>query len=105
MLALSVSIPTISSPRRTSSPSDFSHLTIVPSSIESERRGIATSAMGRSGPSAPEPAARLQVAERRQHPPHDLRLLRGRELPQRPGVRHGDIPAPPPPPPRAPPTE
>src|SRR5688500_4057330 len=46
MLALSVSISTSSSPRLTSSPSDFSHLRIVPSSIESDRRGIETSAMG-----------------------------------------------------------
>src|ERR671932_1493779 len=45
MLALSVSISTSSSPRRTSSPSDFSHLRIVPSSMESERRGIAMFAM------------------------------------------------------------
>src|ERR1700750_1731693 len=45
MLALSVSISTSSSPLETASPSDFSHLRIVPSSIESERRGIATSAM------------------------------------------------------------
>src|SRR3954451_10685929 len=45
MLALSVSISTSSSPSLTSSPSDFSHLRIVPSSIESDRRGIATSAM------------------------------------------------------------
>src|ERR671934_640726 len=45
MLALSVSISTSSSPRDTSSPSDLSHLRIVPSSIESERRGIATSGM------------------------------------------------------------
>src|SRR3954466_12816592 len=45
MLALSVSISTSSSPLETSSPSDFSHLRIVPSSIESERRGIATSAL------------------------------------------------------------
>src|SRR5919202_4636612 len=45
MLALSVSISTSSSPRDTSSPSDLSHLRIVPSSIESDRRGIATSAM------------------------------------------------------------
>src|SRR5918992_4820611 len=43
MLALSVSISTSSSPRETSSPSDFSHFRIVPSSIESDRRGIATS--------------------------------------------------------------
>ena len=45
MLALSVSISTSSSPFSTSSPSDFSHLRIVPSSMESDRRGIATSAM------------------------------------------------------------
>src|SRR5688500_4378287 len=45
MLALSVSISTSSSPRLTSSPSAFSHLRIVPSSIESDRRGIATSAI------------------------------------------------------------
>src|SRR5215218_2953798 len=50
MLALSVSISTSSSPRLTSSPSDFSHLRIVPSSMESERRGIATSAMPGSVP-------------------------------------------------------
>src|SRR4051794_642043 len=43
MLALSVSISTSSSPLETSSPSDLSHLTIVPSSIESDRRGMATS--------------------------------------------------------------
>src|SRR5215207_3997593 len=46
MLALSVSISTSSSPRLTSSPSAFSHLRIVPSSMESDRRGIETSAMG-----------------------------------------------------------
>src|ERR671916_1918748 len=50
MLALSVSISTSSSPRLTSSPSDFSHLRIVPSSMESDRRGIATSAMRRKIP-------------------------------------------------------
>src|SRR4051794_39223330 len=43
MFALSVSISTSSSPLATSSPSDLSHLRIVPSSIESDRRGIATS--------------------------------------------------------------
>ena len=45
MLALSVSISTSSSPLETSSPSDLSHLRIVPSSIESDRRGMATSDM------------------------------------------------------------
>src|ERR1700759_4697539 len=47
MLALSVSISTSSSPLETSSPSDLSHLRIVPSSIESDRRGITTPAMPR----------------------------------------------------------
>src|SRR5829696_5134634 len=46
MFALSVSISTSSSPRLTSFPSAFSHLRIVPSSMESDRRGIETSAMG-----------------------------------------------------------
>src|ERR1700742_1592266 len=45
MFALSVSISTSSSPTATSSPSDLSHFRIVPSSMESDRRGIATSAM------------------------------------------------------------
>src|SRR6478736_7387543 len=45
MFALSVSISTSSSPLETSSPSDFSHLRIVPSSMESDRRGMATSDM------------------------------------------------------------
>src|SRR5215213_8843354 len=53
MLALSVSISTSSSPFWTSSPSDFSHLRIVPSSMESDSRGIATSAMPRSVYGAP----------------------------------------------------
>src|ERR687886_2260405 len=52
MLALSVSISTSSSPFETSSPADLSHLRIVPSSIESESRGIVTSGIARdaSGP-------------------------------------------------------
>ena len=45
MFALSVSISTSSSPSATSSPTAFIHLRIVPSSIESERRGITTSAI------------------------------------------------------------
>ena len=44
MFALSVSISTSSSPTATSSPTCFSHCRIVPSSIESESRGITTSA-------------------------------------------------------------
>src|SRR3954471_3495251 len=45
MFALSVSISTSSSPWETSSPSDLSHFRIVPSSMESDRRGMATSDM------------------------------------------------------------
>ena len=67
MLALSVSISTISSPRDTSSPSDLSHLRIVPSSMESDRRGIATSAMCRNVQIRP-----LQL------PPADRTAARGR---------------------------
>src|SRR5688500_19668922 len=43
MLALSVSISTSGSPRVTSAPSSTSHFRTVPSSIESDRRGIVTS--------------------------------------------------------------
>src|SRR5215218_7731692 len=43
MLALSVSISAISWPFSTSSPSETIHFRIVPSSIESDRRGIVTS--------------------------------------------------------------
>src|SRR5215475_1377071 len=43
MFALSVSISAISSPTATSSPTCFIQVRIVPSSIESERRGIAMS--------------------------------------------------------------
>src|SRR4051794_31486138 len=67
MLALSVSISTSSSPSLTSSPSDFSHLRIVPSSIESDRRGIATPAIAGGLPRRqPEPkhtAAALALAD------------------------------------------
>src|SRR3954454_13421933 len=82
MLALSVSISTSSSPRFTSSPSDLSHLRIVPSSIESDRRGIATSAMPGSVP------LRLQVAEGRDDRFDDLRLVRVGDLLERLGGGH-----------------
>src|SRR3954465_5701935 len=96
MLALSVSISTSSSPRFTSSPSDLSHLRIVPSSIESERRGIATSAMPGSVPlPGPRAAARgggcpcaLQVAEGGDDRLDDLRLARGGDLLERLGGGH-----------------
>jgi hypothetical protein len=43
MFALSVSISTSSSPSFTSSPGDFSQRRIVPSSMESDRRGMTMS--------------------------------------------------------------
>jgi hypothetical protein len=43
MLALSVSISASSSPTATSSPTDFIHFRIVPSSMESESRGMTIS--------------------------------------------------------------
>ena len=43
MFALSVSISTSGSPRFTSPPTSTSHLSTVPSSIESDSRGITTS--------------------------------------------------------------
>src|SRR3954471_21046928 len=101
MLALSVSISTSSSPRFTSSPSDLSHLRIVPSSIESDRRGIATSAMPGSVPlPGPGASARgggqgaratrraLQVAEGGDDRLDDLRLVRIGDLLERLRVRH-----------------
>src|SRR6266480_891250 len=83
MLALSVSISTSSSPRLTSSPSDFSHLRIVPSSMESDRRGIETSAIAGGYPS--------DVAKRCQHGLDDLRLVRVGDLLERLGVRHRQV--------------
>src|SRR3954453_1132576 len=68
MLALSVSISTSSSPLDTSSPSDFSHLRIVPSSIESDRRGIATSAMAGGLPGRPREAQPVAAAVARVDP-------------------------------------
>ena len=50
MFALSVSISTSSSPSATSSPTDFIHLSTVPSSIESESRGMTMSSAIRSRP-------------------------------------------------------
>src|SRR3954447_20013580 len=87
MLALSVSISTSSSPRFTSSPSDLSHLRIVPSSIESDRRGIATSAMPGSVPLD----GLLEVAEGRENRFDDLWLVREGDLLERLGVRHRQI--------------
>src|SRR3954452_15095689 len=83
MLALSVSISTSSSPRVTSSPSDFSHFRIVPSSMESDSRGIATSGMAGS--------LVLEVAEGGEHGRDHLRLVRVGDLLERLGVGHGQI--------------
>src|SRR5918999_286489 len=57
MFALSVSISTSSSPTATSSPTDFIHLRTVPSSIESERRGITISTLMPAASSASRPGA------------------------------------------------
>src|SRR5206468_7477094 len=65
MLALSVSISTISWPRLTSSPSPTSHFRIVPSSIESESRGMTTSV-----------AIGSDVAEGGERRVHDVLLVR-----------------------------
>src|SRR5919108_4124984 len=82
MLALSVSISTSSSPRFTSSPTDFSHCRIVPSSIESERRGMTTSTAKRSA---------LYVADRRDRGLYDVLLVRHRRLLERLRVRHRHV--------------
>src|SRR3712207_6444397 len=69
MLALSVSISTSGSPFFTSPPSSTSHLRIVPSSIESDRRGMVTSvATARDSSTRPGPALPRTV-------PRTMRLL------------------------------
>ncbi len=55
-VALSVSTSASGSPSDTSSPSDFSQRTIVPSSIESDRRGMTTSGMTPLQPALSTPA-------------------------------------------------
>ena len=68
MFALSVSISAISWPFSTSSPSETSHLRMVPSSMESDSRGMVMSvAMG---------VVRLEVAERGECGLHDVLLVR-----------------------------
>ena len=51
-VALSVSISASGSPRATASPSAFSHFRIVPSSIESDSRGMTISVIGVSASSS-----------------------------------------------------
>src|SRR4029079_12585944 len=81
MLALSVSISTRSSPRLTSSPTDLSHRSTVPSSIESERRGITTSAANGAS----------DVPERRHRRLHHVLLVRHRGLLERLRVGHRHV--------------
>src|ERR671937_854666 len=79
MLALSVSISTSGSPRFTSPPSCTSHCSTVPSSIESDSRGINTS------------VAMSQITEGRKRGRDDMLLMGKCRLLQGFGVRHGHI--------------
>src|ERR1700744_3302224 len=73
MFALSVSISTSSSPTDTSSPTCFNHLRMVPSSIESERRGVTMSCT--AGGATSDPRRDLGGgAEAVLHLAHDLAL-------------------------------
>src|ERR671915_403997 len=83
MLALSVSISTGGSPRLTSPPSSTSHLSTVPSSIESDRRGIVTSLAIGSSP--------LDVAEGGYSGLHHVLLVRECGLLERLGIGHGNV--------------
>src|SRR5215211_338403 len=80
MLALSVSISTSGSPRLTWPPCSTSHLSTVPSSIESDRRGIVTS-VAMVG-------ALLEISEGREHSLHHVLLMRHCGLLERLGVGH-----------------
>src|SRR3954453_22698425 len=86
MLALSVSISTSSSPFLTSSPSDFSHLRIVPSSIESDRRGMATSGMAPEELSGGGARGGAGPARRRRGKRHGPRDRGQREVEDRPAA-------------------
>src|SRR3954471_13633311 len=81
MLALSVSISTSGSPRFTWPPSSTSHLSTVPSSMESERRGIVTSLA----------MLLLEVPEGRERGLHHVFLVRERGLLEWLRVRHRDV--------------
>src|SRR5215207_487028 len=82
MLALSVSISTSGSPRLTSPPSSTSHFRTVPSSIESDRRGIVTSVAN---------SVLLEISERRYRCLHDVLLVWERRLLQGLGIRHRHV--------------
>src|SRR5215217_7108380 len=83
MLALSVSISTSGSPRLTSPPSSTSHFRTVPSSIESDKRGIVTSV-------AKFPPC-LEVSEGGDGRLDHVLLVRERGLLERLRVRHRDV--------------
>src|ERR671915_2077241 len=83
MLALSVSISTGGSPPLTSPPSSTSHFSTVPSSIESDRRGIVTSLAIGSSP--------LDVAEGGYRGLHHVLLVRECGLLERLRIGHGDV--------------
>src|ERR1044071_6162880 len=86
MFPLSFSISTTGSPRFTSPPSSTSHLSTVPSSIESERRGIVTSLA----------ILLLEVAEGGERRVHHVLLVRERRLLEWLGMRDRDARAGPP---------
>src|SRR3954454_25117176 len=89
MLALSVSISTSGSPRLTSPPSSTNHLRMVPSSMESDRRGMVTSEA--ISPQSPVPSPQegaSYVPEGRQRCVHDMLFMRERCLLERLRVRH-----------------
>src|SRR3954469_22646554 len=81
MLALSVSISASGPPPLPPPPSATSHLSTVPSSMESERRGIVTSLA----------MLLLEVPEGRERGLHHVFLVRARGLLQRLRVRHRDV--------------
>src|SRR5918992_4204419 len=85
LLALSVSISTSGSPRFPSPPPPTSHFRTVPSSIESDRRGIVTSlAIGRCPLS-------LDVSEGGDRGLHHVLFVRERGLLERLGIWHGNV--------------
>src|SRR5918992_701248 len=85
MLALSVSISTSGSPRLTSPPSSTSHLRTVPSSIESDRRGIVTSLAIGWGPRS------LDVSEGGDRGLPYVLFVRECGLFERLGIWHGNV--------------
>src|SRR5918994_4416909 len=100
MFALSVSISTSSSPTETSSPTDFSHFSTVPSSIESERRGMTMSTLMPAASSASLPGAAGCAVSRaqsqrslqaRERGADDVLWMGDRRLLHALGVRHVNV--------------